>query len=260
MLILISRFMSSDILDELIMAVRSYKLDIVFLVITTGLSLVASIPETLKLLNGEDTSISSGLVLAMLLSGFLLLLLLIVVMMPKRMGFVNSDLRWKDVAYSIKHLGNDIEKYILSTERIIDPQHNLIIGIDRGGAIVAGMLGKRLKIAATTIGIRYASNFKVEHRGIMTPVNHNKNLDNVDLGGVRTIILVDDVIRTGEAMSEAKRILEQKKNGSNNFVILTASILVELLWDGQPAVIPTYSFYEAKKSSIRFPWDVEPDD
>lgn len=71
-----------------------------------------------------------------------------------------------------------------------DPKKNIIIGVDRGGAIVGGMLAKNLGLAITTLAISYANPPKT-------------NLKNIDFCCVKKILLVDDAIRKGGTMKAA---------------------------------------------------------
>ncbi len=78
-----------------------------------------------------------------------------------------------------------------------DPKKNIIIGVDRGGAIVGGMLAKNLGLAISTLAISYANPPK-------------SNLKNIDFSIIKKILLVDDAIRKGGTMAAAFKIVRQE--------------------------------------------------
>lgn len=135
-----------------------------------------------------------------------------------------------------------------------DPIKNIIIGIDRGGAIVGAMLGKKLHLPATTIAINWAkSQEKLTHRGVETSLEFCGGLKNIDFENVTKILLVDDVIRTGMNMASAKNNLENTIENKE----IQYNILCILYQRQMPdyAFKPDLKIYDTKLTEIRMPWD-----
>lgn len=190
---------------------------------------------------------------------------------------INQNLTYLDVEFAIYCLVKKIRASNFfefskdengeRTERY-NMHENLIVGIDRGGAIVGGLLGKSLVLPVVTMGIRYAMNnplveYGHEQSGISKApaIDYNSNLKNVDLKHVKNILLVDDATRTGKAMETAiNYLLDIKKNNKEyKFKIKTACILKEeKLKHSQVKAIeyPNFYVYTTQKSKIFPPWDL----
>jgi len=176
---------------------------------------------------------------------------------------IDEDLTDHDIEFAIYCLVNKIKRsnFLIEIQPgrhgLYDSNRNLIIGIDRGGAIVGGLLGKCLGLSITTIGIRYSINSPLGIYGINTPVDAQLNLANVNFKEVRRIILVDDAIRTGYTMNAAKDMLINFRNNHNlAFELVTASILFVV--DPHPQHrIPDFYIYKTTNAALYFPWDVD---
>jgi len=154
---------------------------------------------------------------------------------------------------------HDLNLKIENNKQIInhieyDPIQNLIIGIDRGGAIVGAMLGKKLHLPATTIAINWAkSQDSLSHRSVETSLEFGGGLRNIDFTVVKRILLVDDVIRTGMNMTSAENLLRSAiENLDIKFKILC------ILYQNQMAtnvIEPDINIYYTNLTQIKMPWD-----
>lgn len=90
-----------------------------------------------------------------------------------------------------------------------DPVRNIIIGVDRGGAVIGGMLAKNLGLAIKTLATAYAYPPKRD-TGIMTSIRSGECLNNIIFEDVKRILLVDDAIRGGGSMKAARDMLYEK--------------------------------------------------
>lgn len=190
---------------------------------------------------------------------------------------LEENLTYQDIEFAIYCLvdqiikANDITKKepflkeIKGKKNVYDTQKNLIICIDRGGAIIGGLLGKSLVLPVASIGIRYAANSPLSQekgkKGIDTAVDAEKNLTNIDFQKVERILLVDDVIRSGATMNAAKNLLEKYSHSNNSTIqIKIACILKEVLYthphQNDDHVIPDFFVYHTKKHEIHTPWDL----
>ncbi len=150
---------------------------------------------------------------------------------PKDPAYLIDDhLGYPDVKFAVYCLSKKIEGFFVKDgSGKNDARRNIIIGIDRGGAIVGGLLAKNLGVAIKTLAINYAnespeiipaeeqdpSNIKV------TSIIAGKCLENIDFESVTNILLVDDAIRGGNTMLAAKHLLRtilSEKKKSFHFV------------------------------------------
>lgn len=99
----------------------------------------------------------------------------------------------KNYEFLVKKENNNLKIYRY------DSKKNIIIGIDRGGAIVGGMLAKTLGLAITTLAVSYANPPK-------------SNLKNIDFSSIKKILLVDDAIRKGKTMQAAWDMVERERS------------------------------------------------
>lgn len=182
---------------------------------------------------------------------------------------VKENLTYRDIEFAIsclmmklKNSGKlkkiderDVREKNLSTEK------NMIIGIDRGGAIVGGLLAKGLHLATKNVGIYWVYPSKVGV-GKKTPIIPERCLDNINFNNVETVILVDDAIRSGKSMKELIRLLGEKNPNNNKFKVLKVCILdVYNLQDRDNAVNPDFFVYKYRSEDqndahkIDLPWD-----
>jgi hypoxanthine phosphoribosyltransferase len=160
---------------------------------------------------------------------------------PRNELLVKRILSYVDVEYSIDELIKDIRGF----------SPDIIIGIDRGGAIVGGMLAKYLERPLTTMSSSIAWTISDPLSSLDDGVKH--------LGKQRTekynnkkILLVDDVCRGGGTLKRAYKVLDEKCN----FELQTAVILNEKREVGPSKVfMPNFFVYETERLNVRMPWD-----
>lgn len=149
---------------------------------------------------------------------------------------VKENLKCIDVEYAIDELIGDIKS------RGFKP--DIIIGIDRGGAIVGGMLAKYLGLPLTTISSSpdwtISSSEKSLDEGIK---DLTKNIE-------KKILLVDDACRQGDTLKNAHDVLNKCKFRE----LKTATILNEVR--RRKKIVPDFFVYEIK-GDILMPWDKE---
>lgn len=173
--------------------------------------------------------------------------------------YVEQDLSYQDVEFAIYFLTKQIiENNFLDTDTSgqYDRIKNIIIGVDRGGGIVGGMLAKNFGLATKTVAIFYANPPLPQHRsGRITSVHSGNCLENIEFSGVRKILLVDDVVRTGESMKAAYdmliKLLEEK--GKTNIKVKVACILCEMV--SRDFINPNFTVYKTDHLRIKLPWD-----
>lgn len=192
---------------------------------------------------------------------------------------VAQNLSFIDIEFAIYCLVHQIVRleFLLKDPKDLNKYHmhkNLIIGIDRGGAIVGGLLGKSLVLPVTTVGIKYSFNSPLSHteKGASineipnTPaIDYSSNLINVDLTNVERIILVDDAVRTGTSMKTAINLLETIKSEKNlKFEFITACVLREVMTTrpvlkdptAKTRAFPDIYVYKTEKLNVNPPWDL----
>jgi len=170
---------------------------------------------------------------------------------------INENLRYHDVELAIyclikKIIDSRVLVYTDNTRKKFDTEKNIIIGIDRGGAIVGGLLGKGLRLAATTFAIYYA-NPPMRAGGVISSINSSKCLESIDFSRVEKVILVDDAIRTGRSMEVAVKILDEIKQ-THNFEYTIVCIL-NVVDVGHRPVNPDFFVYQTRNIDLKLPWD-----
>lgn len=172
--------------------------------------------------------------------------------------FAEKQLTYRDVEFAIyclikKISGSNFLVYKDHTRIEFDSEKNIIIGIDRGGAIVGGLLGKGLRLPNTTVAI-YWGNPPQTRQGEITSIQSGKNLENINFSKVERVLLVDDAIRTGEAMDSAVGILDSLKK-NYNFDYKKVCVLDVEPWAGHPHPTPDFCVYKTEKQKLKLPWD-----
>lgn len=169
------------------------------------------------------------------------------------------NLTYPDIEFAIYCLIKKIDKsnfFDKDASGKYDPKKNVIIGIDRGGAIVGGMLAKNLGLSITTLAIAYADKPKTVD-GTITPILVGC-LDDIQFDSVTKILLVDDAIRKGSTMLVAKQTLEQIINSKNKQMVLNiACILYQQ--QNHPLIKErevSFCTYKTMWADIWFPWDL----
>lgn len=170
---------------------------------------------------------------------------------------INENLRYHDVELAIyclikKLVDSSVIVYADNTRKKFDTEKNIIIGIDRGGAIVGGLLGKGLRLAANTFAIYYA-NPPMRAGGVISSINSSKCLESIDFSCVEKVILVDDAIRTGRSMEIAVKMLDEIKE-THNFEYTIVCIL-NVADVGHREVNPDFFVYQTRNIDLKLPWD-----
>ncbi len=165
-----------------------------------------------------------------------------------RKELVTRDLSWIDVKYAIDQLISDIEYANFIPD--------IILGADKGGAIVAGILGKKLTIRGTmmfsTDQYSISSSLGSLDDGIKDPTKRTIEINK--------ILLVDAACRSGTTMNSAIKNLEKAIEGAGGIEFKKAVILnVRGGIGGHRFSKPDLDFfiYETDNTNIKLPWDPE---
>ena len=114
---------------------------------------------------------------------------------------INENLQYSDVEFAVCCLLQQIvkAKFLEVDEAGIryDGKSNLILGINRGGAILGGMLAKSLMLPPRTLVLLYdlpPGRYSSDNTSKLA----YRCLENLDFTNVKKILLVDDTMRTGD--------------------------------------------------------------
>lgn len=146
-------------------------------------------------------------------------------------------LSWLDVSCGL-------EKFL---KEMKDFKPEVIFGINRGGAILGGLIAKKLHIQQVFIldvdQKRPTEQMVIEHRQPQTPLSGN-------------VLLVDDARRTGESMKVASDYLLTcyKDIDLRRGVLLRIDITRVGLGSRSPTPIDYYSFHTSN-GNVKLPWD-----
>lgn len=145
-----------------------------------------------------------------------------------------SPLEFKDVAYAVEKLAETIQA----------KSADLLLGIDRGGAIVGGMLAKRLGIP-----------LRLLHRS----ADGKGYVESDCLKGYegKRIVLVDDASRSGRALERAVEYVRAvvKPSFLTTCVILLTKTKYRHEETGPSKLVDCY-VYHTSRTDIWFPWDL----
>jgi len=156
-----------------------------------------------------------------------------------------ESLSYVDVAYAIDELVADIRGFAPS----VTP--DVIIGIDRGGAIVGGMIAKYLECPLTTISSSddwtISDTMSSLDDGVKDPTQRTDKYQRIE-----KILLVDDACRSGNTLRKAYDILNEKCD----FNLKKVTILNEKRVHHKQ-ITPDFFVYKTKQSNVLMPWDKE---
>lgn len=169
-----------------------------------------------------------------------------------------EELTYRDIEFSIycltkQLISSDFLFYADKATPELDTEKNLIIGIDRGGSIVGGLLAKSLRLTLTNLAIYYADP-PITAKGIKTSIRSAKCLENVDFSRVKSVLLVDDAVRTGESLKAAIEILKKIK-ATHEFEYRKVSIL-NYPYLHRRVENPDFFVFKTKNIDLKLPWDV----
>lgn len=175
---------------------------------------------------------------------------------PKAPAIDVEKLTYHDIGFAIycltkKIIGSNFLVYADPQKTVIDTEKNIIFGIDRGGAIVGGLLGKSLRLAEDNLAIYWANTDIGKKTSLLSP----KCLEDLNFPTVRKIILVDDAVRRGSTMAKAIEILEEKKK-DNTFEYIKVCILNYPYSNRTRATNPDFFVYKTQNIDLDLPWDV----
>ena len=160
---------------------------------------------------------------------------------PKNKLVVKEILSYVDVAYARDELIEEIRGF----------SPDVIIGVDRGGAIVGGMLAKYIKRPLTTMS---SSDKWTISKSILSSLDDGIKDSEERTKEISKILLVDDACRTGGTLKKAYNTLKKIPG----YEIETATILNERRELGPSKVCkPDFFVYETEQSNVRMPWDKE---
>lgn len=143
-------------------------------------------------------------------------------------------LSWRDVSVGF-------EKKLIPTAKELKP--DAIFGINRGGAIVGGVIAKKIDLDHIHI-----VNVDNRYREV---IGHNK----IQLEPRSKILLIDDAIRTGSHMKTASEYLVDKY-GKDIEIRKMVVLRQELTETSKPLCSPEYYAFSTKMWVI-LPWDKE---
>lgn len=154
-------------------------------------------------------------------------------------------LRYLDVDHAVDVLVDTLQNSKFS------PQ--VVVGVDRGGAVLAGMLAKRLALPSTTISSQGRWTLSDTRGSLDKGIRDGKKSSGEP---IHRMLLVDDVCRSGSTLSHANDFLTRLFAGRAGTDIRQACILNELKPHGPgKSITPTYSVYETNRRDTGMPWD-----
>ena len=192
--------------------------------------------------------------LVLLAVGAVILLVLLVSAQDKPrpegdVGFIDA-LTWSDAEYAMSMLADRMSTF----------GFDLIIGIDRGGAIVAGVLAKHLRVCMSTMASSPRWMIS-DPEGSLDDGIKKQPLQGSNSKKLN-ILLVDDACRSGDTMRRAVEVLRRLRGDCE---IRTAVILLVLFEAGPKSrdrlgggkQNPDYHFYSTKRNGVLLPWDLQ---
>lgn len=179
---------------------------------------------------------------------------------PKTSKYINENLTYRDVEFAICCLFKRIDqsRFLIPSsnpEKPYDQNKNIIVGIDRGGAIVGGALAKMLVLPIATLSVNYPLPSNNEAKS-----SELGDLKYIDFSLVKKILLVDDVLRTGQTMTKAKAKLDDIKKYYHEIGYDIDYRTVAILYEEHYGIHsqhkpPDFLVYYTKHSDIQMPWD-----
>jgi len=167
----------------------------------------------------------------------------IVVKSPKH--YVTRDLTLADVDNAIRILENDLRNHNFIPD--------VIVGIDRGGSIVAGLLGKAMRLPSTHLSS--AEKWRISNpEASLDDGLKDLNTRRQERKNISKLLLVDDACRGGPVLSDALACLNDV-NALQGCEIKTATIVNEERTRGPEKLNPDFFVYKTKFVDIGLPWD-----
>lgn len=134
------------------------------------------------------------------------------------------------------------DKYLADIQKLakqIKSKYNCILGISRGGNIPATILAEALNIPLCIIAISsYKKTKKTEVKVYNGISNSNAFFTS------KKILIVDDLIDTGDTMKYLLKVIGDKK------------VDIAVIYNKQKEIVPEYCVENIKKGWIKFPYEV----
>lgn len=132
------------------------------------------------------------------------------------------------------------------TEKVRPKSPDVVLAVDRGGAIVGGLLAKALNLPIRMLS-RVDQKNRFQHEFPASDLNDRK------------VLLVDDASRTGHSLREARRYVEEKF--SPDGLVVAVLVVTATEWRGHDAPSPLqlvdYYAYSTTRTDVSLPWDVD---
>jgi xanthine phosphoribosyltransferase len=141
--------------------------------------------------------------------------------------------------YSYENFTNELDIFIGSFDSF---EPDIILAIARGGVTLGHFISVKMGIRElyTLNSIHYDDKEKLDYISLT-------NIPN--LGTKKRVLIVDDIIDSGDSMSEISKVL-QKKYPENEYKIAT------LFYKKDASIQPDFALHEAKEW-IEFFWEVD---
>lgn len=157
---------------------------------------------------------------------------------PKRIEKLR--LTWRDVRLGIQSLSASVRQNYAP---------DLVVGISRGGAVIAGAVAKRLDCDLVVHRLRHE---QTERDGIRW-INLG-SLERLDLHG-KKVLLVNDAMRTGQLVATAVALLKRENASELRTAILIWTTKQGSTLQEQGTVFrPDYCAYVTSRIDYEFPW------
>lgn len=134
----------------------------------------------------------------------------------------------------------------LLTNKICSKHPDIILGIERGGAIVGGILAKQFRIPIRLLYRKESEEY------------FYSDFDKSDIDG-KVVILVDDVSRTGRSFENAINYV--KKCFNPKCLIVVALLITKTEYhihkEIDPSSLVDHYAYFTSRTDIKLPWDKE---
>ena len=159
---------------------------------------------------------------------------------------VTRDLSFSDVEVAIDALRQKMTAMPFVPE--------IIVGVDRGGAVVAGLLGKALRTPITLIAASERWRISQQLDASLDDGLKDAGARREDLKVLKNVLLVDDACRRGGTLTGAHETISGLE-GLSGATIRTAVILYQEREIGPETIEPDFWGYKTKTVDIALPWD-----
>lgn len=160
-----------------------------------------------------------------------------------------NHLTYIDIVGALKFLQDVIKK-----DKFVP---DLVIGIDRGGAALGGILAKLFKCPFSHLASSPQWSLSSSEHSIDEGLKNNNVLNEKWQGKINNILIVDDACRSGETLDAAINFI--KNNTQIQGQIKVATLLNELR--PHKTIRVDYICFDTRKikdQHLRLPWDLSP--